>query len=102
GLLARVRALRAARAVCALCALCAACALCAVSALCALPALAAAAPNLRVRGSSLVDGSGNGHVVTLRGVNRSGLEYACIDGWGFFDSPHPNRIDDAGMIAAMT
>ena len=37
----------------------------------------------------------------LRGVNRSGLEYACIQGWGFFDSPHPDRIDDPSMIAAM-
>jgi len=39
--------------------------------------------------------------VQLRGVNRSGLEYACIQGWGFFDSPHPDRIDDPKMIAAM-
>ena len=37
----------------------------------------------------------------LRGVNRSGLEYACIQGWGFFDSPHPDTIDIAAMIAAM-
>jgi hypothetical protein len=34
-------------------------------------------------------------------VNRSGLEYACIQGWGFFDSPHPDRIDDPAMLAAM-
>jgi endoglucanase len=61
----------------------------------------AEAANLRVRGSSLVDGPGRGHVVQLRGVNRSGLEYACIQGWGFFDSPHPDRIDDPAMIAAM-
>ena len=61
----------------------------------------AGAANLRVRGSSLVDGPGRGHVVQLRGVNRSGLEYACIQGWGFFDSPHPDRIDDPAMIAAM-
>jgi hypothetical protein len=40
-------------------------------------------------------------VVQLRGVNRSGTEYACIQGWGFFDGPHPDRIDDPGMIAAM-
>ncbi len=59
------------------------------------------APNLRVSGNRLVDGPGRGHVVQLRGVNRSGLEYACIQGWGFFDSPHPNRIDDQGMIAAI-
>jgi hypothetical protein len=49
----------------------------------------------------LVDGPGRGHVVVLRGVNRSGLEYACIQGWGFFDSPHPDWIDDPSMIAAM-
>jgi hypothetical protein len=66
-----------------------------------LPGAAAAAPNLRVRGTQLVDGAGAGHVVQFRGVNRSGLEYACIQGWGFFDSPHPGRIDSAAMIAAM-
>src|SRR5262249_7140285 len=64
-------------------------------------ALAAAAPDLRVRGNRLVDGRGAGPRVQLRGVNRSGLEYACIQGYGFFDSPHPARIDDPGMIAAM-
>jgi hypothetical protein len=63
--------------------------------------VAAAAANLRVRGTQLIDGPGAGHVVQLRGVNRSGLEYACIQGWGFFDSPHPNRIDGPQMIAAM-
>jgi hypothetical protein len=74
---------------------------CALGLLCATASVAAAAPNLRVRGTTLIDGTGKGHVVMLRGVNRSGLEYACMDGWGFFDSPHPNRIDNAGMIAAM-
>jgi endoglucanase len=64
----------------------------------AAPAFAA----LRVRGNRLIDGSGRGHVVALRGINRSGLEYACIQGWGFFDSPHPNQIDDPAMISAMT
>jgi endoglucanase len=64
-------------------------------------AAAAAATGLRVRGNGLVDGPGRGHAVVLRGVNRSGLEYACIQGWGFFDSPHPDVIDDAGMITAM-
>ncbi len=61
----------------------------------------AATAGLRVSGNQLVDGRGRGHVVQLRGVNRSGLEYACIQGWGFFDSPHPERIDDAAMIRAM-
>ena len=59
------------------------------------------APNLRVHGLQLVDGPGAGHVVQLRGINRSGLEYGCIQGWGFFDSPHPDQIDDPKMIAAM-
>jgi endoglucanase len=75
-------------------------------ALATLAALSAAAGNatgsdLRVRGNVLVDGPGRGHAVQLRGVNRSGLEYACVQGWGFFDSPHPGRIDDKAMIAAM-
>jgi endoglucanase len=70
----------------------------------AVVALAWAPPagaDLRVRGTTLLDGPGAGHPVILRGVNRSGLEYACIEGWGFFDSPHPDRIDDPAMIAAM-
>jgi endoglucanase len=62
---------------------------------------AAAQTGLRVRGDRLVVGPGRGHVVQLRGVNRSGLEYACIQGWGFFDSPHPDQIDSRAMIAAM-
>lgn len=66
-----------------------------------LLAAAPAGASLRVRGNELVDGPGRGHVVQLRGINRSGLEYACIQGWGFFDSPHPDRIDDPAMIAAM-
>ncbi len=65
------------------------------------PARASGAPNLRVRGNELIDGRGAGHVVQLRGANRSGLEYACIQGWGFFDSPHPDLIDDPSMIAAI-
>jgi hypothetical protein len=67
----------------------------------ALPSAAPAASNLRVSGNQLIDGPGRGHVVTLRGVNRAGLEYACIQGWGFFDSPHPDQIDDPAMLAAM-
>jgi hypothetical protein len=38
-----------------------------------------------VSGGKLVDGSGN--TVQLRGVNRSGTQYACADGFGFFDGP---------------
>jgi endoglucanase len=59
------------------------------------------APDLRVRGNELVDGPGRGHVVRLLGVNRSGLEYACIQGWGFFQSEHPMSIDSPAMIRAM-
>jgi endoglucanase len=40
---------------------------------------------LHVRGNRLLDRSG--HVVHLHGVNRSGSEYACIQGWGIFDGP---------------
>ncbi len=63
-------------------------------------ACADAQPGLHVSGNRLLNGAGR--VVQLRGVNRSGLEYACIQGWGFFDGPHPGRIDDPSMIKAMT
>lgn len=49
---------------------------------------------LRVRGNQLVDSAG--HPVTLRGVNRSGAEYACAQGWGFFDGPA-----DSASVAAI-
>src|SRR5262249_53173079 len=39
--------------------------------------------SMRVSGSQLVDGSGA--PVQLHGVNRSGPEYACAQGWGVFD-----------------
>jgi endoglucanase len=45
----------------------------------------AAARGLHVVGNRLVDGSG--HTVRLHGVNRSGTEYACIQGNGIFDGP---------------
>jgi endoglucanase len=38
-----------------------------------------------VRGNRLVDGKGR--VVRLLGVNRSGTEYTCQQGYGFFDGP---------------
>jgi endoglucanase len=72
----------------------------AASALLCAPA-AAATGGLRVRGNQLRVGAGSGSAVVLRGVDRSGTEYACIQGWGFFDSPHPSQIDDPSMIAAM-
>jgi endoglucanase len=75
----------------------------------ALPALAAcgdgpAAPGggpppqsataLQVVGNRLVDSSGQ--TVLLRGVDRSGTEYACAQGWGFFDGP-----SDSASVAAI-
>lgn len=56
---------------------------------------------LRVRGNELVFGPGRGRLVQLRGVNRSGTEYTCVEGTGLFQSPHPDEPDTAAMIAAM-
>ncbi|MFD9127258.1 cellulase family glycosylhydrolase [Kitasatospora sp. NPDC059571] len=53
-----------------------------------------AAPALHVSGNSLVDA--NGSPVTLHGVNRSGTEFMCVQGYGFFDGPV-----DAAAIAAI-
>jgi len=41
---------------------------------------------LHVAGNKLRDSKGR--VVHFRGVNRSGTEYACIQGWGIFDGPN--------------
>lgn len=49
---------------------------------------------VHVRGNHLV--TGTGARLRLLGVNRSGLEYACIQGWGLFDGP-----TDARSIAAI-
>lgn len=59
-----------------------------------LVAGAAAAPWIGVRHGDLVDG--RGQVVRLLGVNRSGSEYSCQQGYGFFDGP-----SDAASIQAM-
>jgi endoglucanase len=40
--------------------------------------------------------NGNNQPVHLHGVNYSGLEYACIQGWGIFDGPSDNA-----MVAAI-
>ncbi|MHB8718247.1 MAG: cellulase family glycosylhydrolase [Candidatus Dormibacteria bacterium] len=60
----------------------------------AAAATAIAAPAVHVAGSQLVDGSG--HPLRLLGVDRSGSEYACIQGWGVFDGPV-----DSGALAAI-
>jgi len=62
-----------------------------------IPAAVAAAPaatNLRVDGNQIKNG--DGLAVRLRGVNRAGMEYACIQGWGIFDGPN-----DAASVAAI-
>jgi endoglucanase len=45
----------------------------------------APAPALHVSGNKLVNGSGQR--VVLRGVNRSGGEFACVQGFGIWDGP---------------
>jgi endoglucanase len=49
---------------------------------------------LRVSGNHLVDASGA--TVRLLGVDRSGGEYACVQGWGMMDGP-----SDGASIAAI-
>jgi endoglucanase len=49
---------------------------------------------MRVSGNELVDAGGE--PVQLRGVNRSGAEFACVQGKGIFDGP-----TDAASVAAM-
>src|SRR3954447_13611703 len=52
------------------------------------------ASGLHVSGNRLLDASGA--TVRLHGVNYSGTEYACIQGWGVFDGP-----SDAAMVKAI-
>src|SRR5690349_24708667 len=49
------------------------------------------APNLRVSGASLVDGTNK--AVFLHGVDYIGGEYACIQGWGIIDGPSDQTFD---------
>jgi endoglucanase len=43
------------------------------------------APQLHVSGNEIENAGGS--QVVLHGVDRSGTEYACVQGWGFFDGP---------------
>lgn len=49
---------------------------------------------LHVEGNRLIDSAGN--QVRLRGVDRSGSEFACAQGWGIFDGP-----SDSASVAAI-
>lgn len=60
----------------------------------ATPTSSAAPLAVRVSGSALVNGAGR--PLRLLGVNRSGTEFACAQGWGFFDGP-----TDTAAVAAM-
>lgn len=53
-----------------------------------------ALPGLHVSGAHL--SGANGSTVRLRGVNRAGTEFACVQGWGVFDGP-----SDAASIGAI-
>jgi chitodextrinase len=68
------------------------------SALTSTSAATAACPvpagGLHVSGNQLLDASGG--LVRLHGVNYSGTEYACIQGWGIFDGP-----SDAASVSAI-
>ena len=46
---------------------------------------AVSAKGLHVDGNRLLDA--RGHVIVFHGVNRSGTEYACVQGQGIFDGP---------------
>src|SRR5579859_6352006 len=54
----------------------------------------ASVTGIKVQGNKIVDA--NGQSVALHGVNRSGTEYACVQGFGPFDGP-----SDATSIAAI-
>jgi hypothetical protein len=55
-----------------------------------------AAPQLHVSGNRLVDASSQ--TVVLHGVNRSGGEFACVQGWGIWDG----LMDQASIDAMKT
>jgi hypothetical protein len=47
-------------------------------------------PRLHVSGNRILDR--DGRQVLFQGVNRSGTEYACAQGWGIFDGPTPRVL----------
>src|SRR4029453_16084704 len=59
----------------------------------AMPIAGSAPTGLHVVGRQLLDGANR--AVILHGINRSGTEYACIQGWGFFDGPSDRASVDA-------
>src|SRR5947209_4523589 len=68
--------------------------LCGMGSLTAAAAKGKVSARLHVSGRNLLDA--RGRRLILRGVNRSGTEYGCIQGWGIFDGP-----SDAASIRAI-
>jgi hypothetical protein len=60
------------------------------------PTVPGMAPPVSVHGNHLI--GRNGQVLRLAGVNRSGAEYACAEGWGIWDGP----TDTDSAVKAMT
>ena len=54
---------------------------------------AGTAPQLHVSGNRLVNAGGQ--TIVLHGVNRSGGEFACVQGWGIWDGPMDQTSIDA-------
>ncbi len=48
---------------------------------------------LKVQGNQIVNS--DNQIVKLYGVNRSGTEFACVQGWGIFDGPNDAASVDA-------
>ena len=57
-------------------------------------AVPASITGLHVSGNRILNGANQ--PIVLHGVNRSGTEYACIQGWGIFDGPN-----DAASVQAI-
>jgi len=74
------------------CAVLAAAALLAPAGHAAVAADVVAMSGLHAVGNQIVNGAGQD--LFLHGVNRSGTEYACIQGWGIFDGPSDQSMID--------